>query len=450
MSKIPFTYKATSLAMRVLGRILKSTLHCDGTENLSDRPTLFVANHFTRMETFLLPYALYKLKGTMVHSLADHELFVGRFGEYLRTLGGFSSRDHLRDRIIIGELMKGSHNWVIFPEGMMVKNKKVYHEGKYRMDSPERTGPPHTGAAVLALKAEIYRRLYQEALEKGDERMVTYLNKRFFISGPEELAGKPVMIQPVNISYYPIRPGMNPISILAHSFIKYIPDRLMEELNVEGKLLTSKSDISIYFCAPIPVENYLTGVSPMLKLLEPFMSTGRRTSLTIIYQKLRLTMDFMKEVYNHVSINIDHLFAASLHNLKGEKLPLEQLKLAIFLSAVEVNRLVGRRIHPTLQEDLINLAADQPYEPFRDILRVAETEGLVQRSGDELVFQRGRFSSLLPFHRIRLNNIIEVINNELEPLRTEQKIIGRNINLPPQRLKLMVSDLLIGSERRRH
>lgn len=101
--------------LALLDKIFQSRIHVEGTENLNNSPTLFVVNHFTRSETFLLPYILYKHRGEMLHSLADAGLFHGKFGEYLRNLGAISTKEPFRNRKIIRELMIGQHNWVIFP-----------------------------------------------------------------------------------------------------------------------------------------------------------------------------------------------------------------------------------------------------------------------------------------------------------------------------------------------
>ena len=54
------TFHYASIALRVLEKILGSRFSISGLEKLPKQPTLFVANHFTRSETFFIPYLIYK------------------------------------------------------------------------------------------------------------------------------------------------------------------------------------------------------------------------------------------------------------------------------------------------------------------------------------------------------------------------------------------------------
>ena len=126
------SFKSTEFTMRILERILNTNIHVDGLEHLNGHPTLFVINHFTRAETLLIPYVLYKYRSNYVHSLASHNLFKGKLGELLTSLGVVSTNEPNRDKKIIGDLMCDRSDWLIYPEGVMVKNKKnLSRSGKF-------------------------------------------------------------------------------------------------------------------------------------------------------------------------------------------------------------------------------------------------------------------------------------------------------------------------------
>ena len=156
-------YKVTDVVLTALRRAIGLKLRTTGVENLRNRPTLFLANHFTRIETFVIPYVIFQSTHRQVRSLGTHSVFKGLFGKYFRAVGGMSTRDPRRNRTIVSELITGAADWVIYPEGGLIKNKKTVQKGRLRLEHPDRKGPPHTGAAIMALKAEMAKRRYLEA-----------------------------------------------------------------------------------------------------------------------------------------------------------------------------------------------------------------------------------------------------------------------------------------------
>ncbi|MDD5212278.1 MAG: hypothetical protein PHV62_07670, partial [Sulfuricurvum sp.] len=124
LKKISFgsTHQLIKYVRHLLDSSLTISIHPD--LDLT-RPTLFCANHFTRVETFLIPSFLYQKLNIKVRSLADAGLFQPKLKEYLESLGTISTKDVNRDTIIISDLIKGQNNWLIYPEGCMLKNKKV-------------------------------------------------------------------------------------------------------------------------------------------------------------------------------------------------------------------------------------------------------------------------------------------------------------------------------------
>ncbi|HIQ28334.1 MAG TPA: acyltransferase, partial [Sulfurovum sp.] len=151
--RLPFIL--SSLVIGVVRKLSGANITISG-EKLPESPVLFVANHFTRFETFVVPHMLYASNGRTTRSLADDSLFVGIFGRFMRLLGTLSNRNKTRDCIIVEDLLSGTSDWVIYPEGFMVKNKRItFKNGEFCTHSPDYEGPIHTGAAVMALKARI-------------------------------------------------------------------------------------------------------------------------------------------------------------------------------------------------------------------------------------------------------------------------------------------------------
>ena len=107
------TFHYTSLAINILERLIDPTFNIHGLENLTKKPVLFVANHFTRFETFIVPYLIYKHTKRQVRCLADSSLFNGNLGRYLERAGTLSTKDSKRNETIISDLISGDYDWMI-------------------------------------------------------------------------------------------------------------------------------------------------------------------------------------------------------------------------------------------------------------------------------------------------------------------------------------------------
>ncbi len=427
-------FRTTSRMIGLLERFLKLSIHVEGLENISDRPTLFVVNHFTRMETFIVPYVLDKHTDKELRSLADANLFKGLFGEYLRRMGAFSTREPLRNRVIIGDLVTGRHDWVIFPEGIMVKSKKVIHRGKLRMTTPRQNRRPHTGAAVLALKAALVHERYQAACRAENQDVLEELEARYGLEAEQCNTNPGIVITPVNITFYPLRPHDNAISRIATGIVKDIPEYLVEELKTEGSMLLHHTDMTIYFSPPIPVEDYLSRPLSRLRRL-PILSETQGENLVLATQRWPLTERFMKTIYSTTAINMDHLFCIGLRELKSDAILIEDFHRALYLAAMTIREHDQRRIHSTLYNKLIKIVADQAHDPLENIYELAKKEGVVERKDGAYHVARLKLTQNPAPETLRLRGTTRVIANEVEPLSFAVQAVDRYVNMPPVRMR---------------
>ncbi|MCE2687382.1 MAG: 1-acyl-sn-glycerol-3-phosphate acyltransferase, partial [Rickettsiales bacterium] len=123
------TFKYIAFALKIAEKILGSKFSISGTENIPPKPVLFVCNHFTRSETFFVPYLIHKYTKRQVRCLADSGLFKGNLGKFLNSVGSISTKDQKRDEIILSDLINGSFDWLIYPEGGMIKSKEIKMNG---------------------------------------------------------------------------------------------------------------------------------------------------------------------------------------------------------------------------------------------------------------------------------------------------------------------------------
>ncbi len=235
----PIVFWIIKHALFLLRGLFKISIHINGAKNIPDGAIIFVANHFTRLETVFLPYELYCLTGKPVMSLAHHGLFKHILGTFLESVGSVSTKAPHRDVTIIRSLLKGNHPWLIFPEGGMIKDKKVMENGKLRISGKNgRRRPPHAGAALLALRAEFYRQRLRYLHHKNPSLQKRQLNK-LQLSSLNEVNNRQTFLVPVNLSYYPFRPRKNTLEKLTTKFLGGIPDRMQDELRTEGTMLFS-------------------------------------------------------------------------------------------------------------------------------------------------------------------------------------------------------------------
>ena len=91
---------------------------------------IIVANHFTRLETFAIPYVLYREAHGLVRVLADPMFFTHkRVGQYLLSIGALPTTYPQKYEIIARDILHGGW-WLIFPEGSMIKDRKVIDRGR--------------------------------------------------------------------------------------------------------------------------------------------------------------------------------------------------------------------------------------------------------------------------------------------------------------------------------
>ena len=424
----------SKLGIQALARWFKASVHVYGAENIPDGVIIFAVNHFTRLETLILPYEFYRLTGKPIMSLAYHGLFTGSLGTYLDNIGAVSTKDPNRDKIIIRSLLIGDHPWLIFPEGSMIKDKKIIESGKFLIYSTTGTRrPPHTGAAALALRTEFYRRRFQY-LQEANQSLLEQLLEVFDLSSPEQVSTKETFLVPANISYYPIRSRQNAIEKIASYLVKDMPDRIVEELQTEGTMLLSGVDIDITIDKPLAIRPLLRKriIQKDIRTPHPIMPDDvlpSRPTMRIIASKL--TRKVMSSIYQNTMVNYDHLIAYILKYYPGQKLSFFSLAQRLYLATEAVTKLKSVRLHSALLQDQCVQLCRNYHKVLTDFLEVAKRSGAVEVEGDLIHLKRPAMKVLLDFHSIRRDNPYQVILNEVEylrPLTRKVRIIAEHSN----------------------
>jgi esterase/lipase/1-acyl-sn-glycerol-3-phosphate acyltransferase len=444
------TYCYTVLAMRFLEKILGAKITTDGLENIPSKPVLFVCNHFTRSETFVVPYIIYKKTKRQVRCLADSGLFHGVFGRFLKSVGAISTKDPNRDKIIISDMMDGKYDWMIYPEGVMIKSKEIHNKDALylfrELDSDLKQGA-HTGAATLAIKAQIYRSELIDAKIKGHTKILEYYKDEFGIDYDCDFKNSHIHIIPVNITYYPIRPGKNILQSFVKKIIKKIPKKIVEELEIEGNLLLS-SDMNIHFGKEIGLQEYTKIIRGAICKI-PFMNRDAKVNLAVIYFKNRLTNKFMQKIYTNTQINIDHVVAAILFLYPKDKIGINHFKSLLYLSIVQIIIFNKYRIHPDIKEkNIFQILAGEDFDEFDSVMELAKLSGIVGENMDQdsYFINRSKIGQRFDFHQIRIENTLQVIMNEFLLLNSAVAIVKRNVLLDENDVRERNSKYIISKD----
>lgn len=388
--------------LSLLEKILNANIEVKGIENIpKNNPIMFVANHFTRIEAMLVPYTLYNLTNKKVGVIADDSLFKSYFGNFLKNLGAMKKSEINRNEHIIGDLITSCKNWMIFPEGIMVKAKDITKiDNIFCVKIDETCQRVYTGAAVFALSSEFFREKYFERkLENYDE-----FSEKYFINDCSEITPNETIIVPINISYSKLRNGRNFLVDMAEKLLDDIGDNFKEEIEIEGNLILN-SKIIIRILEPISTK----------KLLEPLYSKGLLQEEILNSLRYDVTHDFMNKIYESLTISFDHIFTLILFLFPKEEIELEYFKRLIYIVFSKIKE-KNLPYDESINKDLIYLISYEKFEAFDDILKVAIKNNILQIHEihcDRYLINKEVLANSFTHHTIRLKNILRVILNEI-------------------------------------
>ncbi len=427
---MPFVYRTTKLTLDLATKLVKADIRVHNLDVIrDDMAIIFAANHFTRIETFLLPHQFSKHTGKEVWSLASADLFKERTGAFMRALGCVSTKDPDRDKIIVRSLLVADHPWNIFPEGSMIKDKKlvneeggfeIYHQGKRR--------PPFTGAAVLALQAELHRQTLQRLHQGGNPAELDAAMKRFGLETIEPVLRHRTVIIPVNITYFPIRSQENVFLDMARRMSEKLPARALDELSVEGTILAKETNIDITLGEPIDVRTYIEG--PEFERLAQTtrenwdeIPDGSRTALGEAAQSLMIR--YMTDIYRLTTINFDHVFATLIRHQQARKFTERSYRNRIYLCARQILDLGSHQVHTLLRKNYRAVLYEDPSVKFQNFVQLCLDEKILRKEGNFYIKNFKRKQDKTGFHTIRQKDLVHVIANEIEPLGDVTGIIRK-------------------------
>jgi esterase/lipase/1-acyl-sn-glycerol-3-phosphate acyltransferase len=438
-------YLATGKIIALMQSFSKIKVMVHGQESLPEGSIIFVINHFTRIETLLLPYHIYTHTHVPVWSLADHTFFEGPLSSILGKVGAVSTRNPERDRLIVKSLLTGEANWIIFPEGRMVKDKEAVSKPSFFNLRHDGRRSAHTGAATLALRTEFYRKRLRHLLAENPAE-AERLRIMFRIDDLAPVLTGKTWIVPINLTYYPLRARENVLSTLARRFAGNISERLREELLTEGTMFFDGVDIDLRFGQAIPASESLTSSQIRRDIFsrQQINFDDQLASLPAMRREATDLMHrFMADIYRMTTVNHDHLFASLLKALPFSKISEEDFRRRVFLLTDLVPDKTLVFCHHSLEIAQVALLTDDRYHKYRDFLELARETGVVRHVKGFLLRQSANFSAGSEFHRIRIDNPLGVAANEVQPLAGLKRQVRWLAWLPEIVIRHQIVDVLL-------
>jgi len=103
----------------------------------------------------------------------------------------------------------------------------------------------------------------------------------------------------------------------------------------------------------------------------------------------------------------------------------------------------GVYLHDDLYLDQTHLLIDDRLNKLKDFVKIAEEKGIVKIKGNSLIKDTSKFTSPLDFQRIRIDNPVAVIANEVESLKKLQRRIRRYAWMPAFWLRKHIAGILM-------
>jgi esterase/lipase len=443
---------------RIFARVhslLKIHLKMHHGAGLINSGDIFLFNHFSRIETFIPQYLIYRETGAFCRSVAAADFFKNNdsFAQLLCDVGAVPNDHHRLLPLMAENIMRG-RKVVVFPEGGMVKDRRVIDEfGEYQIYSRDARArrKHHTGAARLATGLQIFKQAVLQQDRLGNRSQLDDWARLIGMDSSGELieqSHRPVTIVPANITFYPLRVTENLLIKGAKLLSKNMSARAIEELIVESNLVLKKTDMDIRLGEPIRLheewrwwESSLAGhlarrtgeLDDVLefgraggRMHERLCTTGLRTSVN------RLRDRYMEEIYHLVTVNLSHIAShVILSSLeKGHDCLPEGLfrkSLYVGLKKLQTDRSIY--LHRNLRNpDNYARLLFESTEQLTQFFSTATTAGLVEVRDNTVCFL-DKLTQEHTFDEIRLENPIEVYANEVSPISSLVNEVGTALEL---------------------
>ena len=433
MKKSDLLINTNGYVLSLLEKILDANIEVKGRENIpKNNPRIFIANHFTRTEAMLVPYSLFNITGKKVGVIADESLFKSYFGSFLENLGAMSTTNPNRNNHIIGDLITSCKDWMIFPEGRMVKAKDITKiDNNFCVKIDNVCQRVYTGASFFALSSQILRQNYFNHKIKDSKKF----QRKYFVNECSDIKKEETMIVPINISYSKLRTGRNFLLDMAEKLVSQMGDNFKEEIEIESNIILN-SKITIQILKPVSTKD----------ILKEYYEKQVNQKTIIDSLRYQVTHELMNKIYESLTINFDHIFILVLSLYPKEQLDLNHFKRLIYLTIEKIKK-ETLYLDEEIDKDLIYLISYEKYKKFEEVLELAIKDNIIKIQNDLYFIEKKILLNSHTHHTIRLKNILKVILNEIQINEKVTNIVKTLCNKKNDEIDLELLLLLIEEEK---
>ncbi len=437
----------------ILEKMLSINIRMHHNEGQLAQGEIFLFNHFARFETFIPQSLIYKETGAYCRSVASSEFFTGDdlFSNYLLGVGAVPHNYPRLIPYLAGEILRG-RKVIIFPEGGMVKDRRVVdRRGGYSIYSriAKERRKHHTGAALLSLTLDIYKKAILQAQVRGDHAKLERWAAELKMESVESLlaaALRPSTIVPANITFYPMRVGDNLLKRSVELFNKGISRRLSEELLIEGNILFKNTDMDIHLGDLIYTDRFwgwldrrlieqaafhFDSIDDILEPHEDKQLIGGLRARRIRHKALALRDEYMRIMYSQITVNLSHLASRIIFELleRGEtRIDYDRFHRMLYLAVKGVQREAGIILHRSLKNpEAYGNLPEGSCKGLDQFIKTASSLELIEHENQHYHFLP-KLCEEHAFDEIRTENLVAVYANEVAPLGCIGTIIKEAID----------------------
>jgi esterase/lipase len=447
----PAVYARSARVFRSVKKLLKIHFELHGDLGLIDQGQIFLFNHFARFETFIPQYLFYEARRVQCCSVASAEFFQedNLLSAFLRDVGVVPN-NHPRLMPWLAEQILRGRKVVIFPEGGMVKDRRVLdRKGGYSIYSRSSMDrrKHHTGAAVLALGLHLFRVAVEQAERRRDHTRLDAWAESLKLDDRAALSKavrRPTLIVPGNITFFPLRIDENLLMKGAELFTGGLTQRFAEELRIEGNLLLRDTDMDICLGHPIDPadcwrfwEEWLTErMADRIHTLDDAFALTRKPHLwdeSILAGGIRrcaksVRNAYMREMYQAVTVNLSHIASTLVMQCLAKQrreIGRGHFHKALYLALKSLQFMPGVHLHHGLQDpEEYRSLFEENHPGVLEFLETARKSGLIEIQPDGYRFLPKLLKDSA-FDEIRIENPVAVYANEVEPISAIARAVER-------------------------